>query len=392
MRKQLFIFNPWHDMALANYTPYYKIPSEILRMTDDLAFLPAWYAPDDALIKIPDVESAECFCSQISELRKDFHEKFTADIISCEISPWGWNPALVYMLTNEGVGADFLPDIKQLDKIRHLSGRQRCVDVLKHFSSVEGVCGETFCCYDMGEIKSHLHSYGRIILKAPWSGSGRGLYRVSSENWNLNVEGWVSRILRTQGCVMVEPLYNKVCDFAMEFYSSSDGKVVFAGYSLFETDDFGNYKQNILMSDSRIESRLLEHGIRLEKLCEVKSRLLEIFNHMVGGCYTGYLGVDMMLCNENNRILLHPCVEINMRMNMGVVSRKVFDTYVSPASSGLFVIEHYNSDNEAIAFHKRMSDNAPLITDGGNSIRSGYLTLTPVQSTTRYQAYIIVSV
>ena len=392
MKKQLYIFNPWHDMALANFTPYYKIPSEILRMTNDLAFLPLWYAPDDTLIKIPDTESAECFCSQVSVLNKDFHERFTADIISGEISPWGWSPALVHMLANGGVESGFLPDVKLLDQIRYLSGRQRCVDVLTHFSSVDGTCGETFCCHDMDEVKIHLSSYDKIILKAPWSGSGRGLCRVSSENWTSNVEGWASRILRTQGCIMAEPLYNKVCDFAMEFYSSPDGEVTFAGYSLFETDDFGNYKQNILMSDSRIEYRLLEYGIRPETLYEVRNKLLEIFNQMIGGIYTDYFGVDMMLCNHNGRTLLHPCVEINMRMNMGVVSRMIFDIYVSSASAGLFVVEHYNSDNEAIDFHKRMTDEYPLDMDDGNRIRSGYLTLTPVLPTTRYQAYIIVSV
>lgn len=40
MKKQLYIFNPWHDMALANFTPYYKVSAEILRMSHDLSFLP----------------------------------------------------------------------------------------------------------------------------------------------------------------------------------------------------------------------------------------------------------------------------------------------------------------------------------------------------------------
>ena len=66
MQKQLYIFNPWHDMALANFTPYYKISSEIVRMSNDLSFLPVWYAPGDALIKIPDASAVETFCSQVS--------------------------------------------------------------------------------------------------------------------------------------------------------------------------------------------------------------------------------------------------------------------------------------------------------------------------------------
>lgn len=390
MKKQLYIFNPWHDMALANFTPYYKVSAEILRMSNDLSFLPAWYAPDDALIHVADYSTVETFRSQVAGFKDFSSERFVSDTVSCEIRPWGWSPALVHMLSAGGADISFLPDSASLDKIRYLSGRQRCVEVLSQLSSVDGVCGESFCCSKLEEVRMHLEANGSLILKAPWSGSGRGLYRVCRQSWNANVEGWISRILRTQGCVMAEPIYNKVCDFAMEFYSSPEGTVSFAGYSLFETDDFGNYKQNILMSDSGIEEHLLSFGIQTATLHDVRERLLEIFSVMVSGYYTGYFGVDMMICSQNGEILVHPCVEINMRMNMGVVSRIIFDRYLCPSSRGKFVVEHYNSDGEAILSHQKMSSSMPLVVDTSGRIKSGYLTLTPLQSVTRYHAYVIV--
>ena len=388
MKKQLYIFNPWHDMALANFTPYYKVSAEILRMSYDLSFLPAWYAPDDALIHVADCSTVETFRSQVAEFKDFSSERFVSDTVSCEIRPWGWSPALVHMLSASGADISFLPDSASLDKIRYLSGRQRCVDVLSQLSSVDGVCGEAFCCSKLEEVRMHLEANGSLILKAPWSGSGRGLYRVCRQSWNANVEGWISRILRTQGCVMAEPIYNKVCDFAMEFYSSPEGTVFFAGYSLFETDDFGNYKQNILMSDSGIEEHLLSYGIQSATLHDVRERLLEIFSVMVSGYYTGYFGVDMMICSQNGEILVHPCVEINMRMNMGVVSRIIFDRYLCPSSRGKFVVEHYNSDGEALAKHEELSV-FHLIKDDNDRIVSGYLSLTPVTEVTRYHAYVI---
>lgn len=390
MKKQLYIFNPWHDMALANFTPYYKVSAKILRMSHDLSFLPAWYAPDDALIHVADCSTVETFRSLVASFKDFSSERFVSDTVSCEIRPWGWSPALVHMLSAGGADIFFLPDSASLDKIRYLSGRQRCVEVLSQLSSVDGVCGETFCCSKLEEVRMHLEANGSLILKAPWSGSGRGLYRVCRQSWNANVEGWISRILRTQGCVMAEPIYNKVCDFAMEFYSSPEGTVSFAGYSLFETDDFGNYKQNILMCDSGIEEHLLSFGIQTATLHDVRERLLEIFSGMVPGYYTGYFGVDMMICNQNGEILVHPCVEINMRMNMGVVSRIIFDRYLCPSSRGKFVVEHYNSDGEAVLSHQKMSSSMPLVVDTSGRIKSGYLTLTPLQSVTRYHAYVIV--
>lgn len=390
MEKQLYIFNPWHDMALANFTPYFKVSSEILRMSCDLCFLPVWYAPDDAYIRIYDTDTAETFISQVSEFRRLEKSRFVENGFACDIVPWGWSPSLVHMLVKDGVDSSFLPNHETLDKIRSLSGRQRCVDVLSELSVVESTCGKAFCCYSMEEVKNYLQIYGKLILKSPWSGSGRGLCRVSPDVWSKNIEGWISRILRTQGCVMAEPIYNKVCDFAMEFYSSPRGSVSFAGYSLFETDAFGNYKQNLLLSDDEIETRLLSYNIPFDTLREVRRRLIDIFNNMIAGAYTGYFGVDMMLCFQDEEMLLHPCVEINMRMNMGVVSRIICDRYLSPSSYGYFVTEHYNSDGEALLSHRKMLSEQPLVLDSDGRIKSGYLTLTPVLSSTRYQAYVIV--
>lgn len=39
MRNEIYLFNPENDMALANFTPYYKAPSEIIRMANDLSYL-----------------------------------------------------------------------------------------------------------------------------------------------------------------------------------------------------------------------------------------------------------------------------------------------------------------------------------------------------------------
>lgn len=77
-------------------------------------------------------------------------------------------------------------------------------------------------------------------------------------------------------------------------------------------------------------------------------------------------------------------------MNMGVVSRIFFDRYLSSSSRGYLVTEHYSSDGEALQFHQEMSSCHPLVLDSGGRIVSGYLTLTPVLSSTRYQAYVIV--
>lgn len=154
----------------------------------------------------------------------------------------------------EGWGNDsFLLSDMQMGQIRVLSGRQCCVKILESFSRMDGLCGKAMTCNSMTQVKKYITSLERCVLKAPWSGSGRGIMYVSSKEWNDSAEGWVSRVLRVQGEIMVEPLYNKVCDFAMEFYADGNGSVSFVGYSLFDTDAHGNYKGNFLLSDGHIK-------------------------------------------------------------------------------------------------------------------------------------------
>lgn len=52
MANTIYYFNPEHDMAMANFTPYYKAPAEIKRMAADMSVLPAWYAEKGGWVKV----------------------------------------------------------------------------------------------------------------------------------------------------------------------------------------------------------------------------------------------------------------------------------------------------------------------------------------------------
>ena len=57
----------------------------------------------------------------------------------------------------------------------------------------------------------------------------------------------------------MEPIFDKVEDFAMEFYSDGRGKLLFVGYSRFVTDDKGAYRGNILTSDEQVEEWIQQY-------------------------------------------------------------------------------------------------------------------------------------
>ena len=127
----------------------------------------------------------------------------------------------------------------------------------------------------------------------------------------------------------------------------------------------------------------------MEQLNAVRRELERRLSLLLAADYAGYLGVDMMICSDNGGLLIHPCVEINLRMNMGVVSHVLSVRYLHPLATGRYVVEHYSADGEAWAFHQQMSRDFPLEMQAGG-IAKGYLSLTPVREDTRYQAYITV--
>lgn len=387
MRNEIYLFNPENDMALAYFTPYYKAPSEIIRMANDLSVLPAWYAPEGSTIKVDSLSRVSLWREQCpaSDFLPDVI--WSAEWENMPYKPWGWSPSLLYTLRKAGVNDNFLLSDMQMGQIRVLSGRQCCVKILESFSRMDGLCGKAMTCNSMTQVKKYITSLERCVLKAPWSGSGRGIMYVSSKEWNDSAEGWVSRVLRVQGEIMVEPLYNKVCDFAMEFYADGNGSVSFVGYSLFDTDAHGNYKGNFLLSDGQI-NKILSQYIPDEVFDNVCRTMEGSLASLLNKDYCGFLGVDMMICLEDGKYLLHPCVEINLRMNMGVVSHTIFNRYVHCLSHGKYIVKYYSEDGEAWDAFCQMKATYKLhLCDG--KLAEGYMPLTPVKQDTHYHAFLL---
>ena len=375
--KKLYLFNPENDMALASGSPYYMAPSSAKKMATDLAVLPAWYADAESEILVSDSRQVEWLrngcrlpLSVTGVLSvSDEHE---------DIVPWGWSPALKHRL---GTGRVKAIDV---DTLRTLSSRMTAVSLLPKLR-VEGTVGESHWFTSLENVCEFSMKHGSVFLKAPWSGSGKGIQSLCGVP-DDNLKGWIRRIIASQGGVVGEPYYNKVKDFAMEFMVSDEG-VSFVGYSLFDTDIRGIYKENVLASDEVIEKELSFY-VDLSVFQQIREKLLHRLRLVADDIYRGYLGVDMMIVQTSDGFAIHPCVEVNWRMNMGVVSRIFFNRYVCPEVTGRYVIEYYPNSGDALKSHEEMKANNPLCLDGGK-ISEGYLSLTPVFEDTNYQIYVL---
>ncbi len=384
---KLHLFNPENDLALADGNANYCAPPAAERIAYDLATLPLWYASSSDAVWLPDKMHIE-YCRRISSLF-DVALPFGQHMIERVSSavPWGWSPQVVRRYMQAGVPVSCLPAKESVEKMRMLSNRQSSIRILSRLAA-SGISIPPLPKYidRLEDVADYVCGRERCVVKAPWSGSGKGIM------WGIGrmevpMEHFCKGVIKRQGAVLCEEYLSSVREFAMEFLAK-DGRVQFAGYSLFNTEK-GSYSGNVLASDGAIES-LLAGYIQLDLIRKVRNSLPPILEEMLAGCgYEGYLGIDMMIYDDNGTCCLNPCMELNLRMNMGMVSRIFFDRFVEEGRRGEYFVSFCRNEGEAYCRHCINKERYPLKTVSSR-IASGYIELSPVDRQSRYAAYAII--
>jgi len=325
---KLHIFNPEHDIALASNLNNFTAPHAGRQLRHDLGFLPAVWSEEGDIILVDDLELAQhegrkFLVSASRQLGRSFlggNYQFAPWKQSVSLRettgllPWGWDRALRARLKRIGIAPELLPTDEQLDDIRLLSHRRTSASILPQLQT-EGTVGEAFECNNAEAVEALLQRYGRVVMKAPWSSSGRGLRFLDKEHTPLQMQaGWLKNLLAAQGSVMVEPYYNKVKDFGMEFTCTAEGEIRYEGLSLFHTAN-GAYIGNILATEVS-KREMISRYVSIDLLDSIKEKICHLLSPILAGRYEGPFGVDMMITEGG----LHPCVEINLRRTMGHVA------------------------------------------------------------------------
>lgn len=323
----LHVFNPEHDIALASNLANFTAPHAGRQLRADLGFLPALWAAEGDRILVDNTEQAERAWKRLS-LRHSLGGGKTVvwqvrdgrmvDVTDLDV--WGWDKALKAVLLRKGVSEAVLPSDALLETVRQLSHRRTAARLLPLLQEA-GTVGEAFECTRQEEVEMLLARYGQLVLKAPWSSSGRGLRFLSVEQTPFCMQaGWFRNLMASQGSVMAEPYYNKVKDFGMEF-ESTDAGICYLGLSLFHTVN-GAYVGNVLATE-RYKQAQISRYVPVGLLDSVRQKIIAALDL---GDYRGPFGVDMMVVAGGNGFLLHPCVEINLRRTMGHVALSLSPT------------------------------------------------------------------
>lgn len=390
---KLYVFNPGTDMALADYNENYMPPASARVMAHDLAILPAWYAAPGSAVLAPSAYNAEYLEKMMTMFPLSAQlitEPELPDYAEAQVVPWGWNPAFRKRMLKGGIAPQVLPTPDSLLEYRNLASRFQVLALERCFSSHEDyICGRHHLINRDGsptpEEIAKMYEEG-CVFKSLWSGSGKGL-RWCSNGLMKTTADWCDRELRLHGAVIAEPVYDKVADFAMEFCSDGQGKILFTGYSRFDTDEKGTYRGNILMPDEEVEQWIQQYVPR-QAVAGIRDILMQNMELLYGKSYAGPLGIDMMICRQNGAFpyAIHPHVEVNLRMTMGIVSHRLYQNYVSCGSRGIFSIDYSPSGDSLLQQHENDLNDYPLVVNEGRIV-SGYLSLAPVTSKSHYRAY-----
>ena len=375
-------WNLSHDVQLAVGHGVYNANAAVKSLEKDLQPLALWCAEDGDAIVIDAERLALCRDWQMECWKPTVQWRTAEKFPHAEISPWGWNRDLVrrvmFYSGNKAAMRAILPSASRLDAVRSLSSRQFSVKVLSAIRSHMKGCslvGDSCFCQDMNELTSVRNQWGNmIVMKAPWSSSGRGLRMVRGE-WTDELSRWAEMLMERQGGVEVEPYYAKMSDWALEFVVDSSGKVTCTGLSRFHTSVRGEYRGSRVAGQHMLRS---EWGQFLsEKLLdEVTETLCNVLSDELSGHYVGPVGVDMIICDDKLRktCMLHPCIEVNLRKTMGQLA-VCLSRVVADGKMAHFEILHGRNGD---MLRQRIAEKGQPRWDGLGHLAEGGLALTPI--------------
>ena len=293
------IFNPEHDLCLANGNRHFVPPASALRFAREGASLMQVIYPEAAAV--PAVQAGQAY-----EAIADGTGDGTRGSIA--IVPWGWNNVLKTQLLKAGIPEGLMPDDSRLEVWRQL----------QHRSTLLPLQPESRAVTLREEVEAMLSLYGGVVLKAPWSGSGRGLRWIGGQMTPHDIR-WMDKVVREQRCAIAEPRRRVADDFALE-YRVQDGCLLFEGYSLFLSEQ-GVYRSNLLLCDEAIADRV---GFTADRKTDLEDWLaLHIAPH-----YEGPLGVDCIR-TEDGAVYVS---ELNLRHTMGLLAHSYLQQH--PESEG----------------------------------------------------------
>lgn len=318
MKRELYIFNPENDMALGCGKDSYNAPRWALQWRHDLELLAAWIAPPGSMVLVTDAAQAQRWIDQHNLDVEAIDHNQLHGLRDIQVVPWGWSMPLCKELLRAGIHQSLLPSRKEMETVRLLAHRRTSIamhqamreELNREFSPIPVELN------DVATVTQWALEHPGCYIKTPWSGSGRGVYRAIDAG-TQQFERWCAGAITRQGSVLCEEALDRVMDFALEFHCDENGGCRFVGYSVFQSDEQSQYGGGVVAHAHELHDMIASLYPDVDVIVNATRSVVE---RLIAPHYHGYLGVDMLLYRNDNRIDIDPCIEVNLRSTMGLVT------------------------------------------------------------------------
>jgi len=258
------------------------------------------------------------------------------------LCPWGWTPVAQQVLAPLAprLSPDLDPPHRHADPdaLRRLYAKATGASLLRAllaeapepwWAPAEVVGVEV---HDLSSALDHARAlvglgYPTAVVKSPWASSGRGALRLRQATLEAGQAGFIERVLREQGSVLVEPWLDRQVDlsFLLKVDAADDARLL--ATTRFFTDARGQYLGTLVGRATHALPRpilrwLTGEGLDTARLPRTAERIARSIGLWLGERgHRGFAGVDALIYRDPRGALrLKPLVEINPRTTMGHVA------------------------------------------------------------------------
>lgn len=238
------------------------------------------------------------------------------------LKPWAWCPGAARLLAPLEKNLTVDASLPWGDPLRDVFSKAWDVARLTELAGAD----PGIVCTTLGAVESARKRFGDpILIKAPFGASGQKNHRF---DLGAPLTNWVGRTIDAQGCVIVEPYFDRVFDFSVHYERDDEGLRLLGFVRLENTPrgqflaatSGGKFGQNLpadlgrfLMGDGRSP-----HHLYRERIREVLEAALADVP------YRGPVGVDAFVYRDAaGQLQLRPIAEVNPRYTMGRVAHEI---------------------------------------------------------------------
>lgn len=381
----IYYFNPTCELAVANGEASY-VPPEILQQFERELSPLFLYVASKKDIVISNIVNDD-FRERMYAWGIELPQTVALDNLSITqkyeaIAPWGWSPVVHRLFRNvkQQCSAEFheSPMFSWKAEHRDLFNRTKALQLLqsvieyRHESFIDdSMIGTTIQSAE--EIDKYWNKWQRIVLKTPFSSSGRGVYMLKRKGDFANK---IAKAFKDFGCLIIEPFFQKEHDFSLQFYINPAVGVKFQGLSHFSVATGGKYAGQLIgkWSFSKSVNEYFASAHFQDLISILKEQLSQSY---YAEHYKGWLGVDCMLV-EDNGLKVHPVVEVNCRNTMGGLAAQIEDI-IHPSRKAVFAISHHPK-----GINQNGINTGVKVNEGKFS--AGKISLIPITSESRFCA------